>query len=281
MKHLHRRAVGMKTALQLAAVVGALGAISVAPAPASARPRLFAASDEAPCLAGQNVNAFLSANHANVMRVILSPYWPTQGALSCIQAAYAANYRIYISVQFSNRWTPRQDASYFGGVLRAFAPFVWAVGVGNEQDLPLAVLPGQRHEALTGTGYRSVWNAVEPVIASVAPHAIRVYGDLTPWAFAATEQGFAHGRPRGVQAIAAHCYHTKIGGLMQIPALAAWAARKRLPLWCSEMGPALPAKTTPAWAIPESRASWNRAVARIIARSPDLKMTSYYQFPGL
>jgi hypothetical protein len=80
--------------------------------------------------------------------------------------------------------------------------------------------------------------------------------------------------------VAAHCYHTKSGGLERIPALARWAASKHLPLWCSEMGP-LPGHAAPPWAISESVASWNRVVSRVIARSPNLKMTSYYYAPGL
>jgi hypothetical protein len=272
----------MKASSVRAAVLAALIAMLVAPSVASASPRLFAASNQSRCLAGRSVNRFLRANHASILRVVLSPYWAEHNAgLSCMQAAYDAHYKVYVSLQFSNRWTPRQVAAYFRRVLPSFAPYLWAIGVGNEQDLPFIVLPHQRHRALTGTAYRAVWNAVEPVIARAAPHAIRVYGDFTPWAFAQTQQGFIYGRPRGVQAIAAHCYHTKTGGLMQIPALAAWAASKRLPLWCSEMGPALPRKTTPRWAIAESRASWNRAVASVIARSPNLRMTSYYSWPGL
>jgi hypothetical protein len=282
MKRIQCRVLRMKAVLIRASLVGALGLVLLAPTAASARPRLFAASNQSRCLAGVSVNTFLHAQHANVLRLILSPYWAEHGGgLYCIQAAYAAHYKVYVSLQFSNRWSPRRDAAYFARVLPAFAPYLWAIGVGNEQDLPFIVLPHQRHRALSGTAYRRVWNAVEPVIARLAPHAVRVYGEFTPWAFGATVQGFVHGRPRGVQAIAAHCYHTKRGGLMDIPALARWAASKRLPLWCSEMGPALPKRTTPHWAIAESGASWKRSVASVIARSPNLRMTSYYSWPGL
>jgi hypothetical protein len=281
------RTIGVQSrAIKLAALhagaVAALVALLIVPATAAARPTLFAATKEGQCLEGRPVNAFLRANHASVLRLVLSPYWAEHGAsLACVQAAYAAHYKIYLSLQFSNRWTLAKDAAYFGQVLRPFGPYLWAVGVGNEQDLPAIVLPGQRPRGLSGAAYRAVWGAVEPVMRRLAPHAIRVYGEFTPWAFAANQQGFAHGRPPGVQAIAAHCYHTKFGGLNAIPVLAAWAASKHLPLWCSEMGPALPRKTTPSWAIPEGQASWNRALGRVIARSPNLKMTSYYYSPGL
>jgi hypothetical protein len=265
-----------------AVVIGTLAAVLLLPATASAWPRLFAASKQHQCLAGRSINGFLHANHANVMRLILSTYWATHaGGIACIQSAYASHYKIYLSLQFSNRWTPRRDAAYFARVLQAYAPYVWAIGVGNEQDLPFIVARHERHRALTGAAYRAVWNAVEPVLARLAPHAIRVYGEFTPWAFAAVEQGFLYGRPRGVQAIAAHCYHTKTGGLFEVPALARWAASERLPLWCSEMGPALPKRTTPGWAVPESQASYNRSVARVVAASPNLRMISYYHYPRL
>jgi hypothetical protein len=276
------RTSGMKARLLRAALLASVAVMLTLPATASAWPRLFAGSKQGQCLAGRPVNRFLHSNHANVLRVILSPYWAAHREnLSCIQAAYAAHYKVYLSLQFSNRWTPRRVASYFAHVLPVYAPYLWAVGVGNEQDLPFIVLRYQRHRALTGTQYRAVWNAVEPVIARLAPHALRVYGEFTPWAFAAVEEGFALGRPRGVQAIAAHCYHTKVGGLLQVPALAAWAASQRLPLWCSEMGPAIPRRTTPHWAIPESQRSWKAAVARIVAESPNLRMLSYYNDPRL
>lgn len=281
-KFLARR-LGIKPPLLVeVAIVAALVAVLITPATASAWPRLLAGSKQARCLAGRSVNSFLHTNHANVLRVVLSPYWAAHRAnLSCIEAAYAAHYKVYLSLQFSNRWTPHRDATYFARVLSAYTPYLWAVGVGNEQDLPFIVLRYQRHRALTGAEYRAVWDAVEPVIARLAPQAIRVYGEFTPWAFTAVEQGFAYGRPHGVQAIAVHCYHTKVGGLLGVPALAAWAASERLPLWCSEMGPAIPRRSTPRWAISESRRSWSRSVARIVAESPNLRMLSYYNDPRL
>jgi hypothetical protein len=170
-------------------------------------------------------------------------------------------------------------------VLPAYAPFLWAVGVGNEQDLtsPTSDAQGTKplgsHGRTAGQNYRLDWNAVEPVLAMTAPHAIRVYGEFSPWSFNANEDGFARGRPRGVQAIAAHCYHTKRGGLLDVPKLAAWATSRRLPLWCSEMGPAIRKRTTPGWAVPDTWASWNAAVATIQSKSPNLRMTSYYYWP--
>jgi len=267
----------------------AAAALMIAPGAASARrPSWFAVSSETACLANQNVNSFLRANHADVMRLILSPQDAPLGAgIGCVEAAHTAGFRVYISLQFNNHLTPSQVAAYVGRVLPTYAPYVWAVGVGNEQDLSMTAAYGQGTVSLSkdgrtaGQGYRAVWNAVEPVLVRLVPRAIRVYGEFSPWGFSATEQGFAHGRPPGVQAIAAHCYHTKVGGLLQVPQDAAWAASKRLPLWCSEMGPALPRRSMPKWILPDSWASWNAAVGKVVRTSPDLQMWGYYYDPAL
>jgi hypothetical protein len=279
-----RRLLGMGAFVATAASAAAMIA---APA-AFARPSLFAVSKEAACVANRNVNPFLRANHANVLRLILAPSDATAGGgVGCVETARAAGFKVYISFQFNNHWTPNQVATYVGRVLPSYAPFVWAVGVGNEQDLSSSSGYGQGTVSLSrdgrsaGLNYRAVWNAVEPVLVRLVPHAIRVYGEFSPWAFSATQQGFAHGRPAGVQAIAAHCYHTKSGGLLQVPQDAAWAASKRLPLWCSEMGPALPSRSMPHWVVPDSWASWNAVVAKVLARSPDLQMQGYYYDPAL
>lgn len=270
------------------AISAAIVVLMIGAAVASAHLSFFAVSREKDCLANRNVNAFLRTNHANVLRLILSPQdGPAGAGLGCVKDAYAAGFKVYISLQFKNRWTPRQVASYVRSVLPAYAPFVWAIGVGNEQDLSMPSAYGQgtatlsAHGRSVGQSYRAVWDAVEPVLVSIVPHAIRVYGEFSPWSFDANEQGFASGRPPGVQAIAAHCYNTKVGGLAQIPQDAAWAASKRLPLWCSEMGPALPKRTTPRWMVPNTWRSWNALVATIVARSPNLKLAGYYYDPSL
>jgi hypothetical protein len=269
------------------AALVAIALLMTGAAAASAHPSFYAVSREADCLANQNVNGFLRANHANVLRLILSPEDASGGAgIGCLRAAHTASFKVYVSLQFNNGWTPARVASYFRQVLPRYAPFVWAVGVGNEQDLTTGTAYGQGLRALSrdgltaGQNYRKVWDAVEPVLAKLAPRAIRVYGEFSPWSFSANQQGFAHGRPPGVQAIAAHCYHTKVGGLADIPKAAAWAASKRLPLWCSEMGPAL-ARPTQRWVIPDTWRSWDALVARTIARSPNLRMTGYYYYPSL
>jgi len=282
--------ISMRTRLLRAgasAVSFALIALSLWAPAASAKPRFYAVSSESACLANHNVNAFLRKNHANVLRLIVSPQDATAGAgIACIEAAHAAGFKVYVSIQFKNRSTPQQVAAYFRQVLPSYAPFLWAVGVGNEQDLSMPSEFGQGRSALSrdgrsiGQNYRAVWNAVEPVIMKLAPHAIRVYGEFSPWSFSANEQGFASGRPPGVQALAAHCYHTRTGGLAEVPQDAAWAASKRLPLWCSEMGPGLASPKAPKWVVRDTWTSWNALVAKIEAKTPNLKMAGYYYDPA-
>jgi hypothetical protein len=263
------------------------GRVSMSSAVASVQPPLFAATAEHDCLASGNIVPFLRATHANVLRLILDSRQAQSGeGIGCAEAAHAAGFKVYISLQFVNAWTPKEVAAYFRHVLPGYVPFLWAVGVGNEQDLTGATTDAQGMTALgrpgqsVGDGYRADWDAVEPVLVKIVPHAIRVYGEFSPWGFNADKQGFAKDRPPGVQAIAAHCYHTKrAGGLLQVPQNAAWAASQGLPLWCSEMGPALPVPTIPGWAVPDSWPSWNAALARVKTESPDLQMTSYYYWP--
>jgi hypothetical protein len=114
-------------------------------------------------------------------------------------------------------------AAYFRRTLPSYAPYAWAVSVGNEQDLVQGAAGSARK-------YRAVWNAVEPVVARVAPRAIRVYGEPSAFDFPFLEASFVGGRPRGAHVIAFHCYDVKNGGLSVVPQVAAWAATKRLPL---------------------------------------------------
>ncbi len=269
----------------------ATGPISV-PGTTAAESRqtpLFAVSTQHYCLANYNIVPFLKASHANVLRLILSPEQAqSEEGLGCAKIAHAAGFKVYLSLQFVNSWTPEAVAAYFKQVLQSYGPYLWAVAVGNEQDLTSMTPNAQGVKALgrqrqtAGASYRADWDAVEPVLTKLVPHAIRVYGEFSPWGFNVNKDGFAVSRPPGVQAIAAHCYYTKRpGGLLQIPRDAAWAASEGLPLWCTEMGPALPMSTTPNWVVPETWASWNATLTRVKSESPDLQMISYYYWPTL
>ncbi len=240
---------------------------------APARAMIMQADDQFTCVeSGGDVSPFMQAHHATVLRLIV-PYRGRSNAVACASRAAAEGYRVYVSVQYDNAWNPARVAAYFRRTLPQYAPYAWAVSVGNEQDLVQGA-PG------TGKKYRAVWNAVEPVLARVAPRAIRVYGETSPFGFPFLEQSFLPSRPRGAQVIAFHCYDVKNGGISIVPQVAAWAAGKRFPLWCSEMSDS-PRRSRHPWLISDSLSRWNGLVARMEAHSPNLKMVSYYRWPEI
>jgi hypothetical protein len=240
-----------------------------------------------------DVNAFLQAHHATVLRIVV-PYRGQSNALTCSRTAAAGGYRVYLSFPYDNAWQPAQVAAYFRRTLPQYARYAWAVSVGNEQDLHQgAPAPRGRSVVCTGAGrhrtcrrstagedYRAVWDAVEPVLARTTPRAIRVYGETSPFSFSLLKDSFLTGRPRGPQAIAFHCYDTKNGGLRIVPQVAAWAASKHLPLWCSEMSAALVPNVHP-WLQLDSQPRWDALLASVEAHSPNLKMVSYYRWPQI
>jgi hypothetical protein len=267
--HRHRRARHAKLRRGLWLAVAA----SLLVFAASAHAMIMQADDQFTCVgAGGDVNSFMQAHHATVLRIIV-PYRGQSSALGCVTKATAEGYRVYVSLQYDNAWSPARVATYFRQTLREYAPYAWAVSVGNEQDLVQGA-------PATGARYRTVWNAVEPVIARIAPRAIRVYGETSPFGFSFLEQSFRPGAPRGAQAIAFHCYDVKNGGLSVVPQVAAWAGSKHLPLWCSEMSDS-PRPSTHPWLKTDSPARWNGLVAHMVLRSPDLKMISYYRWPQI
>jgi hypothetical protein len=269
-----------------------LSMLLIASAPAHAV--IMEANPEAPCQGhGDNPQSFLQAHDATVLR-IGPPDYPDPNPLRCVERAKAEGYRVYLSLQYDNAWSPTRVASYFAQTLPAYAPYVWAVSVGNEQDIvskqrlaqgaprTARVCNGtgrrRRCQRSTGAYYRHVWDAVEPMLARVAPKALRVYGETSPWGFRFLKDGFETGRPRGAQAVAFHCYDTKWGGLRAVPRVAAWAGKHHLPLWCSEMSDAL---RPLVWGRRDTPWHWQTLLAGIEQRSPDLKMISYYQWPEI
>jgi hypothetical protein len=273
-------------------VLAFLSALLVAAMPAHAI--MMQVDPQTPCVVhGDDVQPILQAHDATVLRIVL-PDFPNPNALPCVERARAQGYHVYLSLQYNDAWSPKQVASYFAQTLPPYAPYVWAVAVGNEQDIfsnqHLAQGTPRTVRVCTGSGrrrrcrrsagayYRQVWNAVEPVVARIAPHALRVYGETSPWGFSFLKDGFRTGRPPGVQAIAFHCYDTKWGGLRAVPRVAAWAGRHHLPLWCSEMSDALHPL---AWGRRDTPWQWQTLLAGIERRSPDLKMVSYYQWPQI
>jgi hypothetical protein len=276
----------------IVSVLAFVAALLVAAAPAHAI--MMQVDPQRPCVVrGDDVRSILQAHDATVLRIVL-PDVPSPNALRCVERAKAEGYHVYVSLQYDNAWSPTRVASYFARTLPPYAPYAWAVGVGNEQDIfskqRLAQGTPRTARVCTGTGrrrrckrdagayYRQVWNAVEPVLARVTPHALRVYGETSPWGFTFLKDSFQTGRPRGVQAVAFHCYDTKWGGLRAVPRVAAWAGRRHLPLWCSEMSDALHPLS---WGRRDTPWQWQLLLAGIERRSPNLKMVSYYQWPEI
>jgi hypothetical protein len=272
--------------------VCAAAVLLLAAAPAGAR--IIQADDQITCVMhGGDVRAFMRAHHATVLRIIV-PYWGNEQAPTCARKAVADGYRVYVSIQYNNAWRPARVAAYFRRTLPLYAPFAWAISVGNEQDLVQGArapsgrsvvcgsVDGRRscRRSTAGEDYRAVWNAVEPVLARLAPRAIRVFGETSPFGFPFLQDSFRGRRPPGAQAIGFHCYDVKNGGLTVVPQVAAWAAGKRLPLWCSEMS-ASPLRSPHPWLNQDSSSRWNALVAAAERRSPNLRMISYYRWPQI
>jgi hypothetical protein len=275
-------------------VLTCLCALLFAAAPARAGTIMMQGDPQTACQGdGDNPQPFLQAHDATVLRIVV-PDYPSPNALVCVARAKAEGYRVYLSFQYANAWSPTRVAAYFAQTLPQYAPYAWAVAVGNEQDIfskeRLAQGVPRTAQVCTGSGrqrrcernagayYREVWDAVEPVIARLAPKALRVYGETSPWAFAFLKDSFETGRPRGAQVVAFHCYDTKWGGLRAVPRVAAWAARYHLPLWCSEMSDAVHPFV---WGRRDTPWQWQLLLAGIERRSPDLKMISYYEWPEI
>ena len=93
----------MRTRLLRAAAAAVPAALIVAmlgTSAASAKPRYFAASNETACLANHNVNGFLRRNHANVLRLIVSPSDARAGAgVKCVEHAHAAAQRYRVALR--------------------------------------------------------------------------------------------------------------------------------------------------------------------------------------
>jgi hypothetical protein len=263
---------GLPVRRRAAAWLVVVAGVLLCAAPAHAM--IMQADDQFTCVVnGGDVSPFLRSHHATVLRLIV-PYRGSSNAAACASRAAAQGYRVYVSLQYSNAWRPGRVAAYFRRTLPQYSPYAWAVSVGNEQDLAVQGAPA------TGAKYRAVWNAVEPVLAHIAPRAIRVYGETSPFGFPFLQQSFRPRRPRGAQAIAFHCYDVKYGGLSIVPQVSAWAAGEHLPLWCSEMSDS-PRRSPHPWLKTDSPSRWNALVAGMKAHSPNLKMVSYYRWPEI
>lgn len=210
-------------------------------------PRQIAAGNLPGCVQGTLTNPapLLQSFHATILRVVVNSAYPgglrhatipatgTQGqALPCVRAARREGYKVMLVVQWDSRWSTAQVRQLFSTVLRSYGPYLWAVGVGNEQEIG---------PSLSGYGYSRDWRAVEPLLKRMVPHAIRVAGEISPWgctrstcsprgqAFLPT--ALRAGLP-GMQALAVHPYaYSWEFTMAQVLQL---ARRYGVPLWCDE-----------------------------------------------
>jgi len=205
-------------------------AVSAAPA------QLIGVGNTPGCLSGANPTSYLRRFGAFVLRIVLSPYYGAAGtngeAIPCVKAAVAAGARVEIAIQWRSVWSPAQAAGFVRQQLGLYAPYVWAVGLGNEQDLWWN-LPGRPVDpAQTPSEYATDWSASEPIVAQMAPQALRVAVEASPWSFPFTKQALADGLP-GAQVLAYHPY-TVPAGYPTVHDFYNLAASYGMPLWCTE-----------------------------------------------
>jgi hypothetical protein len=207
-------------------------------------PRLIAAGNLRGCVQGtlKNPASLMRSTHASVLRVVVNSAYSrgsgtgtgvpsgttsAQGihgeALPCIKAARREGYKVMLVIQWNDAWSPGQVASLFSSVLRIYRPYLWAVAVGNEQEL--------QGPGLSGSGYSRDWKAVEPVIKRLAPSAIRVGGEISPYGLKFLQTALRAGLP-GMQALAVHPYAFKWE--FTIPQVLQLAQRNHAALWADE-----------------------------------------------
>jgi hypothetical protein len=188
------------------------------------------------CVNGADPTPYIREYGATVLRIVLSPYYGAPGtngqAIPCLKAAAVAGARVDISIQWRSVWSPAQAAAFVSQQLALYAPYVWAVGLGNEQDL-LWNLPGHPYDpAQTPAQYAADWDAAEPIVAQMAPYALRVAVEASPWSFPFSRQALADGLP-GAQILAYHPY-TVPAGYPTVHDFYNLAASYGMPLWCTE-----------------------------------------------
>jgi hypothetical protein len=242
----------------------ALGASAVVASPALSTPgvtplpRVIAAGNLRGCLQGKLTSPapLMRSYHATVLRVIVNSAYPrgsgtgtgvppgittAQGihgeALPCIKAARRQGYKVMLVIAYNDAWSPGHVASFFSSVLRIYGPYVWAVGVGNEPEL--------QGPKLSGPAYSRDWKAVVPVLKRMAPWAIRVGGEISPYGLSFIQAALRAGLP-GIQALAVHAYAYKWE--FTIPQVLQLAQRNHAALWVDEglyEGPASWRPTSP------------------------------------
>jgi hypothetical protein len=232
-------------------------------------PSLMAVAQSQACLDNDQFDLpFVQAHNGNVFRVVITDSQIGQG-VDCIRQAEADGYRVYISFQYWYTATPQALADMMRQLLTTY-PNLWAVSIGNEEDL----------DQVTPAQYLTDWNTVAPVVAQMQPQAIRVYGESSPWGQSWMQQT-TQTRPVDAQAISTHCYDTPQAntGMRGVPAVNHWMAKFKLPLWCSEMSP----QTMPIYSFfaVDTMASYDSKIAYMETHAPNLTMLAYWHWPQM
>jgi hypothetical protein len=241
----------MRRALIIVATLAAASPLTAVASP------MMGADDQALCVE-HNVAplGLLSQHGASIMRVSFNS-WDVGQGVDCVRLAYEAGYRIYLTLGGYSS-DPRQAAAWYAQWVRFYetAAPLWAISIENEPELPHVPLPAE-----TPAQYRAVWDAVAPVVHQIAPRAILVFGEGSPWSESFIKLAWGNTPPPDAGAIGFHCYGI---GLQSLPGFAAWAAGQSVPMWCSEETDWLDSATD---------------LARALARSPNTQLVVYYYWP--
>ena len=192
---------------------------------ASSAPPAIAAGNLPGCLLGtlSDPRPLLRSFRATILRVVVSPPFGGQGqALPCISTARSEGYRVELVIQWTSTWTLTHTKQFFTQMLRSYGRYLWAVGVGNEQEIT---------PRLSSAGYARAWRAVVPIVKRFSPHAVRVGGEISPWGMSFLRGAVRDGLP-GIQALAVHTY--RYAWAPKISQVLALAQKYRLPVWADE-----------------------------------------------
>lgn len=180
------------------------------------------------CLLGSlhDPRPYMQKFHATILRVVVAQgKWNGNAgeALPCVSAAHAEGYKVELAIEWASWWPRKSVQWFFWRELSLYRYYANAVAVGNEQEIvPPNMSPAK---------YVSMWRAVEPEIKRMAPWAVRIAGEISPWGFKDLQQELRYGLP-GVQAVGVHPYKFSFG--YSVGQALALAGRYRLPLWCDE-----------------------------------------------
>lgn len=218
----------IKRTLLLAALMlvlpAAAAAADVRADVSSARPAI-AAGNLPGCVTGtlSNPRPFMKRFSATVLRVVVSPPWGAQGqALPCINGARSEGYGVELVIGWDSSWSLARTKRFFRRVLDIYRGKLWAVGIGNEQEIS---------PRMSSAAYARAWRALEPIVKATTPHAIRVGGEISPWGLSFLKGALHIGLP-GIQAIGAHPY--RYPWAPKVAQLLGLARQYHLPLWCDE-----------------------------------------------